>query len=512
MWRNVASVGGLTLVSRLFGFVRDVVMAALLGAGPLADAFMVAFRLPNHFRAIFAEGAFNAAFVPRYAAVLTTDGEAGARKFSGTILSITVIVQIALLVIALLFMPVLVGLLAPGFREEVGQFAATVELTRITFGYLALISVVTLVSGMLNAHERFAAAAAAPILLNICMIAALFLAPWFPTAAHALAWGVLVSGFAQLLLVLGDLWKSGRRLSFQAPRLTGDVRKFLGAFGPAVLGSAGVQLAMFADTIIASFLPTGSVSYLYYADRLYQLPLAVIGIAIGVVLLPDLSKKVAAGDEPGARHGLNRALEGIIVLTLPCVAVFLVMAEPVMSVLFGRGAFDAAAVAGSARALEAYAWGLTAVVALRAMTPAFHARGDTTTPVIALAISILVNIALKIALIEPMAHAGLAFGTAIGAWVNALILAVLLWRSGKFAPDLRLVRMAGISLAGSFALLAVIEGAVPLVQPLRGVIPALPDLVPVMIVLAAGGLVYLIVLWLGWRVIRRDAAGIPRQD
>jgi len=191
VWRNVASVGGLTLVSRLFGFVRDVVMAALLGAGPLADAFMVAFRLPNHFRAIFAEGAFNAAFVPRYAAVLTTDGEAGARKFSGTILSITVIVQIALLVLALLFMPVLVGLLAPGFREEVGQFAATVELTRITFGYLALISVVTLVSGMLNAHERFAAAAAAPILLNICMIAALFLAPWFPTAAHALAWGVL---------------------------------------------------------------------------------------------------------------------------------------------------------------------------------------------------------------------------------------------------------------------------------------------------------------------------------
>ena len=344
MWRKVASVGGLTLVSRVFGFVRDVAMAALLGAGPLADAFMIAFRLPNHFRAIFAEGAFNAAFVPRYSAVLTKNGEGDAARFAGTVLSFVFIVQIVLLVVALLFMPWLVNLLAPGFTDDPEKFATTIVLTRITFGYLALISVVTLISGMLNAHERFAFAAAAPILLNICMIAALLIAPWFPTAAHALAWGVLAGGFFELLFVWADLKRSGRGLRFASPRLTPDARQFFRAFGPAVLGSAGTQLAMFADTIIASFLPTGSVSYLYYADRLYQLPLAVVGIAVGVVLLPELSKRVASGDESGARRSLNRALEGIVVLTLPCVAVFLLMAEPVLALLFGRGAFDQAAV------------------------------------------------------------------------------------------------------------------------------------------------------------------------
>lgn len=503
MWRKAASVGGLTLVSRLFGFVRDVAMAALLGAGPLADAFMVAFRLPNHFRAIFAEGAFNAAFVPRYAGVLTQDGAAGSRRFGGTILSIIVLVQIAVLIAALFGMPVLVGLLAPGFADDPAKFATTVELTRITFGYLGLISIVTLVSGVLNAHDRFAAAAAAPILLNICMIAALFLSPWFPTGAHALAWGVLAAGFVELAFVVIDLKRSGYGLGFERPRLSPDVRKFLRAFGPAVLGSAGVQLAMFADTIIASFLPTGSVSYLYYADRLYQLPLAVVGIAIGVVLLPDLSRKVAAGDEAGVRRGLNRALEGIFILTLPCVVVFLLMAEPVLSVLFGRGAFDQAAVEGSARALEAYAIGLTAIVALRALTPAFHARGDTSTPVKALGISILVNIALKIALIGGFAHAGLALATSVGAWVNALILAFILARSGRLALDNRLVRMTALAVAASFALAAVVTGLEPFVGRFSGLIAAAPELVPVAIRLLAGGAVYFALIALGWQIISR---------
>ncbi len=503
MWRKVASVGGLTLVSRVFGFVRDVAMAALLGAGPLADAFMIAFRLPNHFRAIFAEGAFNAAFVPRYSAVLTKSGEGDAARFAGTVLSFVFIVQILLLVAALLFMPWLVNLLAPGFTDDPEKFATTIVLTRITFGYLALISAVTLISGMLNAHERFAFAAAAPILLNICMIAALLMAPWFPTAAHALAWGVLAGGFFELLFVWADLKRSGRGLRFASPRLTPDARQFFRAFGPAVLGSAGTQLAMFADTIIASFLPTGSVSYLYYADRLYQLPLAVVGIAVGVVLLPELSKRVASGDEKGARRSLNRALEGIVVLTLPCVAVFLLMAEPVLALLFGRGAFDQAAVEGSARALEAYAFGLTAIVALRALTPAFYARGDTTTPVIVLGISIAVNIALKLVLIGPLAHAGLALATAAGAWVNALLLTVILARRGMFVPDNRLVRMIVLGCAATSALVAVLYGLQPFADGLPVLIPQLPGLLPVGVPLASGGLVYLLVMWLGFRIIRR---------
>ncbi|MDX6807095.1 murein biosynthesis integral membrane protein MurJ [Terrihabitans rhizophilus] len=504
MWRNAASVGGLTLLSRLFGFVRDVLMAAFLGAGPVADAFMVAFRLPNHFRAIFAEGAFNAAFVPRYAAVLTTNGETGAREFSGAILSLIAIVQIALLAVAYLAMPLFVGLLAPGFRDDPQQFALAIDLTRITFPYLGLISVVTLMAGVLNAHNRFAAAAAAPVLLNISMIASLFAASAFPSIAHALAWGVVASGVAQMLYLLWELWRRGHAFALRVPRWTVDMRRFLRAFGPAVLGSAGVQIAMFADTIIASFLPPGSVSYLYYADRLYQLPLAVIGIAVGVVLLPDLSRKVAAGDEPGARTGLNRALEGIIVLTLPCVVVFMLAAEPVMAALFGRGQFDAAAVAGSAAALQAYGVGLTAVVAIRALTPAFHARGDTATPVKALAVSIVINVLLKILLVGTLAHAGLALATACGAWVNAVLLALLLGRRGMFAPDRRMIRLCILALAGGFAMAAVLEALVPHTRPLIAMVPEFGVLFEVSVRLAAGLIAYVAVLAGGWVLMRRD--------
>ncbi|HEY0292180.1 MAG TPA: murein biosynthesis integral membrane protein MurJ, partial [Hansschlegelia sp.] len=299
MWRKAASVGGLTLVSRLFGFVRDIMMAAMLGAGPLADAFMVAFRLPNHFRAIFAEGAFNAAFVPRYARALTRDGEGAAKAFAEDVLALTLAAQIVLLVLALIFAPFVVALLAPGFVEEPGQLSLTASLTRITFPYLLLISWMTLVAGVLNAHDRFAVAASASILLNICMIGALLMTGLFPTVAHALAVGVLVSGFAQLGVVLRDARRAGVSLRFRRPRMTDHVRNFLRGFGPAVVGSAGVQIAMFADTILASFLPAGSVSYLYYADRLYQLPLAVVGIAIGTVLLPELARRLAADDLPG---------------------------------------------------------------------------------------------------------------------------------------------------------------------------------------------------------------------
>ncbi|MFJ5489168.1 murein biosynthesis integral membrane protein MurJ, partial [Hansschlegelia beijingensis] len=316
MWRKAASVGGLTLLSRLFGFVRDVMMAAFLGAGPLADAFMVAFRLPNHFRAIFAEGAFNAAFVPRYAHALERHGQAEAKAFAEDVLSITLAVQFVLLILALVFAPFVVALLAPGFTEEPGQIDLTASLTRITFPYLLLISWMTLAAGVLNAHDRFAAAASASILLNVCMIGGMLMSGLFPTVAHALAVGVLVSGFAQLGLVLWDLKRAGRSLRLKRPRITPHVRNFLRGFGPAVLGSGGVQIAMFADTILASFLPTGSVSYLYYADRLYQLPLAVVGIAIGTVLLPELARRLAANDGAGARDRLNRALEGALLMTI----------------------------------------------------------------------------------------------------------------------------------------------------------------------------------------------------
>jgi putative peptidoglycan lipid II flippase len=259
MIRRIATVGGLTLISRLTGFVRDVVMAAVLGAGPIADAFFVAFRLPNHFRAILAEGAFNAAFVPAYARTLEQDGAQGARIFADRIAAALLAINIVLLTLALFYTPSVVSLLAPGLDQDPERYTLAVTLTRITFPALLLVSMQTMISGELNANGRFAAAAGAPILLNICMVMTLAVSYWFPNAGYAAAWGVLIAGVAQVLLVALDAERFGIGLRFRRPRLDRRTRKFLGALGPAIIGAGGVQLALFADTVIASYLPTGAL-------------------------------------------------------------------------------------------------------------------------------------------------------------------------------------------------------------------------------------------------------------
>src|ERR1700737_4190495 len=302
-------VGGYTLLSRLTGFARDVMLAAILGAGPMADAFFVALRLPNHFRAIFAEGAFNAAFVPAYAHVHGENGEVSAKLFADRIFTLLFLSQVILLVVAWLFMPQAMSVLAPGFSEDAEQRRLAIELTRITFPYLLLITMVTLYGGMLNVMHRFASAAAASIFLNISMMATLALAACFPTVGHAAAWGVLISGFLQYFLLAGDLARHGGLPRFAPLRLDDDVRAFFRAIGPATLGSMGTQVAIFADTIIATFLPAGALSALYYAERLYQLPIGVIGIAIGTVLLPEMSRRITAGDDAGAAAGPRPGLE-----------------------------------------------------------------------------------------------------------------------------------------------------------------------------------------------------------
>jgi len=507
VWRQAASVGGLTLVSRLFGFLRDMMMAAILGAGPLADAFMIAFRLPNHFRTIFAEGAFNAAFVPRYAGALEAEGTRAARDFAGSILGWTLLIHAVVLALALVGTPVLVSVLAPGFTDDPAQFALTVSLTRITFPYLFLISVMTLGAGMLNAHGRFAAAAGASILLNICMMAGLALASFFPTAAHALAWGVLASGFAQLGLILWDLRRGHIPLKLRRPRFNKPVADFARGFLPAVLGSAGTQIAMFADTIIASFLPQGSVSFLYYAERLYQLPVAVIGIAIGTVLLPDLSRRLAGGDHDGASHSFNRAVEGSVILALPFVVLFMIDPAPVLAVLFGRGAFDAHAIAGSASALAAYSAGLLAVVLLRPVTSAFYARKDTTTPVIALGIATIINVALKIALVGTWLHAGLALATAVGAWINLGVLLFLIHRRGILTFDARLGRMLLFCLAGATGAAVVLVLLAAPSEALRGLLPVDPELAPLALRALGAAVLYFGVVGLAWRFGRTRIAG-----
>src|SRR5271169_3091259 len=338
---KILTVSGYTLLSRLTGFMRDIMLAAIIGAGPVADAFFVAFRLPNHFRAIFAEGAFNAAFIPAYARIRTQGGAIAASLFGDRIFTLLLASQVVLLALALIFTPEAIEVLAPGFSREPQQFALAVSLTRITFPYLLLITLVTLWSGILNALHRFASAAAAPILLNVTMMATLAVAFLFPSAGHAAAWGVLISGVLQAALVGGDTLRNGVMTTFRGLRWDDDVRRFFKALIPATIGSAGTQLALFADTIIASFLSAGAISALYYADRIDQLPIGVIGIAIGTVLVPEMTHRLA-GDEAGARSAQNRAIEFALLLAVPCVVAFIVVPGPIMRGLFMRGAFNAA--------------------------------------------------------------------------------------------------------------------------------------------------------------------------
>jgi len=443
MLRKVASVGGLTLVSRVLGFVRDMLTAAILGAGPVADAFFVAFRLPNHFRALFAEGAFNAAFVPMFSGLLVREGREAAREFAGRVNAILFASQLVLLVVFLIAMPWFMYVFAPGFAEEPAKFHLAVLFTRITFPYLLFISLVSLLGGVLNSLGRFWAAAAAPILLNLCLIAALiFLTRLVPTAGHALAWGVFAAGIAQFLLLAFEARRAGFWLRFSRPKMTPQVRRFLQLLGTAAVGAGIVQLSLFFDTLIASFLPTGSVSYLYYADRINQLPLGVIGVAVGTVLLPELSRHVSRDDTAAALWSQNRAIELSLLLTLPAALAFVAIAQPIIAGLFERGAFSAGDTTACAKTLMAYALGLPAFVLQKSLIPGFYARGDTRTPVKVAAATVAANLALKIVLVVPFAQVGLAAATSAAAWLNITLLYSILRRRGLFSVDARLRRNA----------------------------------------------------------------------
>ena len=439
MLGRIFTVGGYTLLSRLTGFARDIMLAAILGAGPMADAFFVALRLPNHFRAIFAEGAFNAAFVPAYAH-LHGQSQASAKLFADRIFTLLFSAQLVLLVLALLFMPQVIAILAPGFSDDPARGKLAIELTRITFPYLLLITLVTLYGGMLNVMHRFATAAAAPIFLNLSMMATLALAAFFPSAGHAAAWGVLIAGILEFLLLAGDAARSGTLPKFAPLKLDDDVRAFFRALGPATVGSMGTQVALFADTIIATFLPAGALSALYYADRLNQLPIGVIGIAIGTVLLPEMSRRLTSGDHAGAMASQRRAFDFTLLFSVPFVAAFLTIPDVIMRAMFARGAFSKADAAAAGATLAAYAVGLVPFVLIRSAVATFYARKDTATPVKAALTGVAVNVALKIALVGALAQVGLALATAVGAWINLLLVLAFAVRAGYLEPDRALMR------------------------------------------------------------------------
>jgi len=490
MLGKILTVGGYTLLSRVTGFMRDIMLAAIIGAGPVADAFFVAFRLPNHFRAIFAEGAFNAAFIPAYARVRTQGGPQAASLFGDRIFTLLLASQIVLLALAMIFTPQAIEILAPGFSREPQQFALAVSLTRITFPYLLLITLVTLWGGILNALHRFAAAAAAPILLNVTMMATLATVFLFPSAGHAAAWGVLISGVLQALLVGGDAFYAGVMTSFRTLKWDDDVRRFFKALVPATVGSAGTQLALFADTIIASFLSAGAISALYYADRIDQLPIGVIGIAIGTVLVPEMTRRLAADDEAGARSAQNRAIEFALLLAVPCVVAFIAVPEPIMRGLFMRGAFTAEDAHAAAQTLMAYTIGLIPFVLIRSVVAPFLARGDTATPVKAALIGTAVNIVLKVALMFPLAQVGLALATSIGAWINFILVLIFAARANVLAldPALKssLIKLAGAAVAMTVALLI----ANPIVTGLSSSLPRFRNETVLILLALIGAAVY----------------------
>lgn len=453
LYRNFLNVGGLTLVSRLLGFVRDILMAVVLGTGPAADAFFAAFRFPNLFRRLFAEGAFNAAFVPLFAKSLEQDGKQAAYELAARIISWLVLFLVVLTILAEIFMPYVLVPFVPGFVGDPEKFDLTVLLTRICFPYLALTSLMAAYAGILNALGRFAVAAAAPILLNVVLLIVFIpiLVIGVESPQSAAIWvsvGVIVGGLAQVGLVAFAVKRANFLPRLQWPIVDKQVRRFWTLAIPAVMTGGITQINIFVGTIIASAAPS-AISYLYYADRLYQLPLGIIGIAVGVVLLPELSRHLKGGRTTEAKSAQDDALLISMVLTLPAALALMVLAEPMVRVLFERGAFGADATAQTATALIAFGAGLPAFVLVKVFQPGFFAREDTVTPTIFAAISVVTNIAISLALFAQYQHVGIAIATSIAAWVNAILLAVTLMRRGHFNLTTAQWRRLGLALLAS---------------------------------------------------------------
>ncbi|WP_420418542.1 murein biosynthesis integral membrane protein MurJ [Pacificispira sp.] len=485
--RSIATVGGWTMASRVLGFVRDAMMAAVLGAGPAAEAFVVAFRLPNLFRRLFAEGALNAALVPIYAKRMEREGRDSAVRFGGEAAVLLILVMLALTVLAMAFMPFVILVLAPGFADDEATFALAVALSTVTFPYLTFMALSALLSGMLNTAGRFGAAAAAPMLLNVVLIAAMLLSlsGFFPMIpAEFLAWGVFIAGIAQFGLVAWDCKRAGILFHLPRPRIGADIRLLLRRMGPGVLSAGVSQINMVVSTILASLLPAGAIAHLYYADRVAQLPLGVIGVAISVALLPLLSRQLSGGDDAGARDSLNRSLEIGMLFTLPAAAALIAMPLPIVDVLFRRGAFEAGDAFATAEVVAAMAVGLPPVVLVKVLSPAFFARGDTRTPLYIAALSMALNLVLAFALMRVLGAAGIALAASLAAWANAAAMGWILGRRGHLPLDGRFRRrVPRLILASTLMALA-----------LFGVLILIPDFTALNLTVRIGGLAAIVTL------------------
>lgn len=506
--KKFATVGGATMSSRVLGFVREALIAATLAAGPVADAFYAAFAFPNLFRRILADGAFNFAFIPLFAKELEGGGRAAAERFAQQVLSVLLVVLLALCGACIVFMPWIVGtVVAPGFESNPEKFDITVSMARIMFPYLLCMSLAAMISGILNSMRHYFIPALLPVLLNVLLVGVALLALYrgFDDVQTGfwLAWGVTLSGILQLVLVYWTMRKQDFGLSLTFPRLSPSVKRLLILMGPAVLTGGVVQINIMIGRIIAS-AQDGAIALLNYADRINQLPLGVIGIAVGVVLLPELSRALKSSDHAEVQYLQNRSMEFALALTLPAAVGLMIMPGPIVNILFERGAFDAQTTAMTASALAAFAAGLPAYVLLKVFQPAYFAREDMNTPLWFSIVSVVLNVVLSLSLFPRYGHVAIALATAVSSWVQVCLLAYVLWRRSDFSPSrqtmMRIVSMAAASVLMGLVLMGMLDFGAAYIQA---------DLLGVRVASVAGTIVVAAAIYFLFLIL---TGGIERAD
>lgn len=493
----------MTLLSRVFGLLRDITLATFFGASGGTDAFLVAFKIPNFMRRLFGEGAFSLAFVPVFTEYKEKRSKAELKDLidhvAGTLGSFLLILSIA----GMVFAPALVYLFAPGFSSNAGQLQLTTDLLRITFPYIFFIALVAFAGGILNSHHQFAIPAFTPVLLNICLIASVFfLAPYFDEPLMALAWGVAMAGVIQLLLQFPSLIKLGLMPAPKLKRGHKGVKKILRLMIPAIFGSSVAQINLLLDTIIASFLITGSVTWLYYSDRLLEFPLGILGIAIATVILPALSRQHARASTEQFNQTLNWALRLVVLISIPASVGLFLLAGPILTSLFEYGKFSAHDTYFSSLSLMAYMLGLPALLVIKILAPGFYARQDTRTPVRAGIIAMVCNMLLNIAFVVPMVmtdyqapHVGLALATSCSAYINATLLYFGLRKNAIYTPLAGWPAWIFRTVTATLAMAAVIIWLNPDATQWSQW-SLMERLLNLMIIILSGAGIYFILLWL----------------
>ncbi len=434
--KSTITVSAMTTVSRVLGLIRDITIARLFGAGSGMDAFIVAFRIPNLWRRIFAEGGFSQAFVPVLSEYKQRRGEAAVTALIDQTAATLGLVLFIVTAIGVLLAPLFIIVFAPGFIGDQTKYPLAVDMLRVTFPYLLFISLTAFAAGILNAYQRFAAPAFTPVLLNLSLIGcAIWLSPLLATPIKALAWGVLFAGVIQLIFQVPFLYRI-RKLP--KPGLNRDrqgVKKILKLMLPAIFATSIVQINLLVDTLIASFLATGSITWLYFSDRLVEFPLGVFGIAMATVILPNLSRQYADGSERDAARTLDWGLRWTFLIGVPATLGLAILAQPLLTTLFHYNAFTAHDVLMSGKSLVAYSLGLTGFILVKILATGFFSNQDTKTPVKAGALAMIANIILNLLLVIPLAHAGLALATSLSAYIQAMIMYYILKHSGRLRPE-----------------------------------------------------------------------------